>query len=379
MKKILLPLLILLLAVSCAVADGLTGYFVDVGSGDCTILAEGTDVLMIDAGTEEAGSDILNVLTSYWESLNTTDKLNLTIIITHNHKDHTGGLAYIVNQLKGDNPCFRISKFIMHHDLRLDLHIRVTLNMNKAERIEPENRAVYKISDDLKAQIFFGNFDESGNNSSLVTNVQYKNVHILVAADAERPLEDELLGAGRQLPLQADILRVGHHGSDTSTSLNWVKTVNPKDAIISVGLNDGNGNPSGEVLNTLARCRCIVWQTRYDGTIRLFSDGDSYVLKTAGDKSILPYVINKKNNKIHKNPPPADKPGHADQVKNMVNQEYCADVYAFMMQDDPKKPHSMCEICFPESERKAINKEIERRRSAEAGEIKEDPAETPDP
>lgn len=110
------------------------------------------------------------------------------------------------------------------------------------------------------------------NDNSIVIKVEYKNNAFLFTGDAEEEAENDMIKAGSDLT--ADVLKVGHHGSRTSTSDKWLDAVNPEIAVISAGKDNKYGHPSKEVLDRLKQKNVQILRTDESGTIILTSDGE---------------------------------------------------------------------------------------------------------
>ncbi len=117
------------------------------------------------------------------------------------------------------------------------------------------------------------------NNSSLVTRIDYMNDSFLFVGDAEH--EEELILLENRKKLDADILKVGHQGAGDSSSIEFLKSVTPEIAVISVGTDNKFGHPSNRVIKRIERMNANVYRTDINGTIKIISDGnDNFEIKT---------------------------------------------------------------------------------------------------
>jgi beta-lactamase superfamily II metal-dependent hydrolase len=111
------------------------------------------------------------------------------------------------------------------------------------------------------------------NDYSIVCKLTFGNTSFLFSGDAETISENEMLSNG--FDLKADVLKIGHHGSNTSTSSQFLKAVSPKYAVISVGKDNSYGHPAEEILSKLAEANVIIYRTDEVGTIIATSDGNT--------------------------------------------------------------------------------------------------------
>ena len=245
-------------------------HYIDVGQGDSTFieLPDGKTVL-IDAGESEYGQ----VVASYIEKLKYS-KIDY-LIATHPHNDHIGGLTYIVNS-------FDIGAIYMP-----DVTNNTSTYINLLKAIEAKKKKVRVASigkniileDELCLKVLApsGKEYEDLNNYSVVLKLTFKEKSFLFMADAQYDSEMDILNSG--LDISADVLRVGHHGSTSSTNYNFLKKVSPKIAIISVGLNNDYGHPKEKILNKLKDLNVKIYRTDLNGNIVITTDGETMKVK----------------------------------------------------------------------------------------------------
>ncbi|MTI60164.1 MAG: MBL fold metallo-hydrolase [Firmicutes bacterium] len=273
-KNIIIPVLIILLLslsilISNAAADNLIIHFIDVGQADSIFIQlPNSQTMLIDGGNNGDGSLIINYIKGLKESNNKIDYL----IGTHPHEDHIGGLDDIINE-------FDIGRVFLpkvSHTSKTfeDLMLAIRDNGLKISAA----RAGQTIFDDdninLKAVILSpgrDSYDEL-NNYSVVVRLVYGDTAYLFTGDAEGLIENELLR--QQLDLKANILKVAHHGSSSSTSERFLKAVVPEYAVISVGKDNSYGHPSQLVIDRLQRDNIKVYRTDRQRTIIASSDGN---------------------------------------------------------------------------------------------------------
>lgn len=234
-------------------------HFIDVGQGDCALLLSGGQAVLIDAGTAENGDNIVHYLKSLGiESL-------FAVVATHPHSDHIGGMAQIID-------AFPISHFYLGREIANTSSYGNMLDALERNAVQP---TVPQIGDSLLfdsgATLTFLGPDEqiadsNLNNRSLITLFQAGVRRVLLMGDAEAAAERALLARYPQLP--CEILKVGHHGADTSTSEAFLHAVQPTTAVISCGANNEYGHPSPQTLQNLSLAGVDdVRITAEDGTI----------------------------------------------------------------------------------------------------------------
>lgn len=249
--------------------DGLlTIYFVDVGQADSTIITCDEDVLMIDGGNAADSRLIYSLLR------NTLGIQHIDYMIaTHPHEDHVGGLAAALNACSVDVLLTPV----------LDYDTKAFHSMMKYAQAQETEIKVPKPGDSFRvgsAEVdILGPLKEYSNTNdlSIVCKITCGHTSFLFGGDAEWEAEHDLVESG--VNLSADVLKVNHHGSNTSTSYVFLREVMPTYAIISVGADNSYGHPSDEVLSRLQDAGAIIMRTDQLGTIKCVSDGKSIVFK----------------------------------------------------------------------------------------------------
>jgi competence protein ComEC len=253
----------------------MTVKFFDVGQGDSILIqTPNGKTMLIDAGPGSASDKVYSALKSL--NINSIDVL----VATHPHEDHIGGMTNIVNNLK-------IGMMYMPKSITTTKTYESLLNAisNKGLKVNTAKAGVVIDIDSALSVTMLtpnsANYTDI-NDYSAVIKITYKNNSFLLVGDASNNSESEMLSNGSSL--KADVLKVGHHGSATSSSDSFLSAVNPKYAIISVGAGNSYGHPTAATLGRLSSHNINVYRTDESGTITMTSDGS--VIKL--DKSASP-------------------------------------------------------------------------------------------
>ncbi|MCI1946080.1 ComEC/Rec2 family competence protein [Clostridium luticellarii] len=239
-------------------------HYIDVGQGDSELIQINGKNLLIDAGP----NDSENKLMSYLNKQN-IEKLDY-VIATHPDEDHIGGMSSVIKKYEIDGfyaprkttDTLTFEKMIVSlkdKNMKIDVPNPLDTKLNLGENITAEilapNSSTY----------------EDTNNYSIVLKITYGDTKFLFTGDAETKSESEM--TDKNYDLSADVLKVGHHGSSSSTSEEFLDRVNPKIAVISCGKNNKYGHPTKKTINKLKKKNIQIYRTDVDGTILLTSDG----------------------------------------------------------------------------------------------------------
>lgn len=236
-------------------------HFIDVGQGD-SIFIELPDkkTMLIDAGEASYGQTV----ESYIKKLGYS-KINY-IVGTHPHTDHIGGLAHIISN-------FEIEKVFMSPKTSTSktyINLLNTINEKglSASYLSAGNNIID--ADNLKVSVLAPNKEYTdANNNSIVLKIVYNNNKFLFMGDAEKTSENDILS-----DVSADVIKIGHHGSDTSSSENFVNRVNAKYVVISVGKDNQYNHPNAVVLDRWIASGASIYRTDINGNIIVISDGN---------------------------------------------------------------------------------------------------------
>ena len=269
MKRIIAILIMLLASAMFPFAtaegdSGLFAYFLDVGQGDSTVIVCDGVVLMIDGGPSSASQFIYSFLRNTLQ-INHID----VMIATHPHADHVGGLSAALNACVVDV----LYTSEINYDTKTWQSVLKYADAQGTPVVIPFPGDYFEIGGatvEILGPLWYHN---TLNDLSLIIKVTYGETSFLITGDAEWEAEHDLLDAG--IDVSADVLRVGHHGSNTSTSYQFLRAVAPQYGIISVGADNTYGHPDEETLSRLEDADVIVMRTDLQGTIECYSDGDN--------------------------------------------------------------------------------------------------------
>lgn len=243
-------------------------HYIDVDQGDSIFIElPNEETMLIDAGEASKGTIVEN----YIKKLGYT-KIDY-LIGTHPHTDHIGGLSYIIEN-------FKIGKIYMPKAVSTSKTYENLLNTisEKGLKITTAKAGVNIIDiNDLKIDIISPTKDSYNNlnNYSAVIKINYKNNKFLFMGDAESTVENEILE-----DVSADVIKIGHHGSNTSSSNPFISKVKAKYAIIMVGLNNRYNHPNQDTIDKWEKSGATIYRTDLNGNITVTSDGDEINIDT---------------------------------------------------------------------------------------------------
>ena len=252
--------------------DELKVYFIDVGQADSILIKISNDEnILIDGGNNADGNYLVKYLTSIG-----VEHID-TIVATHPHEDHIGGLDTIMDNIPTDKIYL---PYIKDADIPTTKTYKEFLeSIYKNELIVCEsknNEYIYDVGD-VKLQIISPDDITTGelNDYSIVTRLQFHNNSFLFTGDASININNYIMSNYDKDFFDIDVLKVGHHGSSTSTDDKWLKTLTPEYGIIMCGEGNEYGHPHKEILDLLNYNNVNVLRTDIDGTIIITSDGNN--------------------------------------------------------------------------------------------------------
>lgn len=269
-------------------------HYLDVGQGDCSLVLCDGHAMLIDGGEASESSKVYAYLKAHG-----VEHLEY-MVATHAHSDHIGGLSGALNYATVDTAFCPVTEYDSKTFSSMVKYLGyqgLSITVPSAGESLMLGSAYVQI---LGPQ---GTYDDP-NNMSIVLKVTYGETSFLFTGDAERTAEADIISAGYDL--SSTVLKVGHHGSDTSTSYPFLREIMPEYAVIQVGKDNSYGHPTEDTLSRLRDADVKVYRNDLQGDIVCSSDGKTVSFTTA------------KNEGVQTNPtvvvtPEADEPDDAGQ------------------------------------------------------------------
>ena len=266
--KIIICLLIVLILINFIIyifPQNLRIFFIDVGQGDSTlIITPDKKTVLVDGGGSDSFDVGEKVLLPYL-----LDRRILKVdyvLISHFDTDHCGGILTIMEKVKVKNIIIseqaehsenyeRFKKLMIHKKIRL-------IEVKKGDKIKIGRYSEFKILFPTSRLLS----ENPLNNNSIVAQFNYNNFKMLFTGDIEKLAEQQILKT-EKAEIRADILKVAHHGSKTSSIPEFIKAVRPKIALIGVGKNNTFGHPNQQTIKNLENIKCRIYRTDLQGEI----------------------------------------------------------------------------------------------------------------
>lgn len=254
------------------VVDGTVDFhFINVGQGDSALIMTEAGNILIDAGPASA-SETLNAY---------LDKCGVTqieyAIFTHPHEDHIGSAASVVQSRTIKNVIMPDMEYDTKTYERLLTALEKSVNTNVIPAVSGDSYTLGSLSFQILAPNSVSY--SSTNNYSVIAKFTFGATSFLFTGDAEEPSETEVLDVYGTSALRSTVLKVGHHGSTTSTSEIFLNAVSPQIAVISCARDNDYGHPHAETLTKLNTHDVTLHRTDLEGTIILTTDGSTVKMK----------------------------------------------------------------------------------------------------
>ena len=256
-------------AIPIAKEGELAVHFIDVDQADCALIMDGEKVMLIDTGdypNDEHKSYMLDYLKD--RGVQTIDYL----ILTHPDADHIGGAPEVIH-------AFDVKNCIMPSETKTSKVFERTLDAleeNEVNVLLPVPGDVFTL-EKASFEILAPNSEDYAecNDFSVVLRLDFGERSILFTGDAEKISETEMIAKyGETDALSADVLKVGHHGSDSSTTADFLSLISPSYAVISCGVDNKYGHPKPAIVTRLLDADIEVYRTDKHGTVVLITDGE---------------------------------------------------------------------------------------------------------
>ncbi|MSU75972.1 MBL fold metallo-hydrolase [Patescibacteria group bacterium] len=249
-----------------------TVRFFDIGQGDSAMISVGKTQMLIDGGPDRS------VLNGVGKAMPVLDHRIEYVVLSHPHTDHYRGLVDVLKH-------YQVTTLILGVPGKEEEY-QAFIKLAKEKRVNIVRAASQSIrlGSSVTLQIVHPSTPfpeeplENPHDASVVGVATIGRTRILFTGDAEKKVEDKLLNSG--INLDTDILKVGHHGSRTSSTEKFLTTVTPKVSVISVGANNRYGHPTPVTLQSLANIGSRVFRTDEKGTVTVSFSASTYFVKT---------------------------------------------------------------------------------------------------
>lgn len=255
-------------------ADALTVHYIDIGQADATLLASGGEYMLIDAGEYKTADTLLAYL----------NKQNIQafkyVVGTHPHSDHIGAISEVIKGYKCDN-------LILPNATHTTKSFEYMLDAAEEAGLEitvPAPGDTYQLGGTTLTILSPPDSEtyDNLNNYSIVVRADCGETRFLFMGDAEAEIEDALVHS--DFDLSSNVLKVGHHGSKSSSTQAFLSEVSPDYAIISCGKDNTYDHPNEKVMARLNQMGIASYLTHESGTILIHSDGKTVNLMETGEK-----------------------------------------------------------------------------------------------
>ena len=233
--------------------------FLDVGHADAALIVSNGQSALIDVGESQYARTVYNKLRRY--NVNNIDFM----LGSHNHKDHIGGFEYLLENLTVNNIMLNFKNAAENSELQLVQQLSSLSNKYNVNKYDPVRSAVVNIGDFELTVIGFYPDATGENNRSIFVMAKIGDIKFLFTGDAEEQAENRMLDDN--INIDCDVLKVAHHGSNSSSTLNFISKASPSYAVISCGKNNSYLHPNNDVIKRLESVGATVFRTDIHGDI----------------------------------------------------------------------------------------------------------------
>jgi beta-lactamase superfamily II metal-dependent hydrolase len=244
-------------------------YYFDVGQGDSElVVAPSGKTMLIDASTGSAGKTVVADLKKLG-----IQKLDL-VVATHPHEDHIGGM----NDVFTNFPIFEFADVGYPATTLVYKSMLNSIDVKNIRYMTPSAGEVINFDPDIMVSVLSPSKlkDPDINDMSIVLRLVYRNTSFLFMGDAEKAAEDQIMID--RVVVNSDVLKVGHHGSTSSSGKTFISMVSPSYSIISVGEGNSYNHPAPATVTALTAAGSKVYRTDRDGTVTVKSDGEKIIV-----------------------------------------------------------------------------------------------------
>lgn len=255
---------------SCSVTVEKTGFVVsmlDVGQGEAILIQVNNQNILIDCGEERYYKELTEQLEHF------KVKTIQTLILTHPNSDHIGAADLVISKYKPKT----VYMPRWENDTREYSELLESLEKVKTEPVIPQTGDCLLLGAGVSAKFLAVDTEKDNNGCSIVLRMDYYENSFLFTGDATAKVENTLL---EKEDIDVDVLKVAHHGSDSASPVLYLKTVSPKYALISCGIDNSYGHPNKNVIRRLEKYSEHILRTDESGTITIRSDGEKLESET---------------------------------------------------------------------------------------------------
>lgn len=247
--------------------------FIDVGQADSALVMCDGKAMLIDGGNVGDSDVVAAVLKK--QNISHLDY----VVCTHAHEDHVGGLSGALSVCTAGT----VYSPVLSYNSKAFSNFADKVKAQGLSLTIPKQGDTFSLGSARVTVLGPGKEYEDTNDTSIVLRIVYGSTSFLFTGDAESDAEQDMIDSG--LELESTVLKVGHHGSSTSTSYVWLRAVNPKYAVISVGKDNDYGHPHEETMSRLRDADVTVYRTDLNGDIIATSDGTNVTFETVKQAS----------------------------------------------------------------------------------------------